>query len=444
MQTRPGVPAVYRPVAPAAQAKLSGPPVYRPTPPAPQARSSAPPVYRPGAQPVQKQIEPPPVYRPPATAQAKVATRWPVTKQRVAVVQPFKVLGSSQLLDRMPAKRPWFGYPYAVVERADFPVQVHQRRARHGQEFLNRRGGADVEFTDTGAMRLRVSDDNQMAIEDSNLENRQPKAFYASHSVIAAANTQLQHVQSQFQLKEKGQSIRILPGWTGSLVLYKVEPQYLMGGKKKNPNWAPQNCNDMAQQVTGMGALGITGGGQSSRVASRIAGFGDRPQDAREDALLAGHYVRGTTPYKARTQRANEYALPDVGDAYMIATQATGGPSPKGAAYSRVHDIESGEDRDVAWSYHFAGVVAQSGNDRVTLENYARGDDRQQGADPRWYFQMYGTSSGQTFHEQNKATKQYANPATISIRNRRLSALPPTPDLRDEDAAAWRAVLDAV
>lgn len=467
-QARLNTPPAYRPVVQPAQAKLNTPPVYRPVAQPAQVKLNAPPVYRPVAPPVQAKVVAPPVYRPQAaaSAQTKVAatslsrcqTKAPAIYKSLplgrqghetpvhpaGVVQTFKVLGSSKLLDRMPAKRPWFGYPYAVVERANFPAQVLQHRARKGAEFLRGPNRANIEYTDTGTMSLRVSDDNRMAIEDSDLDNRQPKAFYATAEVIDAANIQLQQVQSQFRLKRKGSLIRILPGWSGTENLYKVEPQYLEGGKKKNPNWAPQNCNEMAQKVTGLGVIGMRGGGQAGRAASQIAGFGNRPTNAEEDRLLPQRYVERSFNYRVRSQRANQYALPDVGDAYMIATQGTGTPIPGRPEYQRVRDIEAAEDRELGWSYHFAGVVAQSGNDRITLENFARGDDRQGDGDPRWYFQMYGSSQSQSFHQFHKAKKQYANPITIAMRNPRLPALPATTDLQQEDAMALTLALTSL
>jgi hypothetical protein len=70
--------------------------------------------------------------------------------------------------------------------------------------------------------------------------------------------------------------------------------------------------------------------------------------------------------------RMNEYANPTVGEAYMI--------FHKGA-----------KQEDQNFPYHFAAVVAQSGEDRVTLENYARDThENESGSSNRMYFQMYG------------------------------------------------------
>jgi hypothetical protein len=133
----------------------------------------------------------------------------------------------------------------------------------------------------------------------------------------------------------------------------------------------------------------------------------------RLSGKVAKHYVRLQDETSLTREQANRYARPEVGSAYMIGTLGQGTPLPNGK--SRIRDYETGLDRDVSWSYHFGGVVARSGGDRVTLENYARGDNRQDNPDPRWYFQMYGEKEGQSFHEFHKGKAEYANPITISV-----------------------------
>ncbi|MFF6988978.1 hypothetical protein [Streptomyces sp. NPDC010273] len=54
--------------------------------------------------------------------------------------------------------------------------------------------------------------------------------------------------------------------------------------------------------------------------------------------------------------------------------------------------------------YHFGGVVAVSGSDDITMENYTREQhadsmDTKSKDDPLWYFRMYGKQSNQTWHE---------------------------------------------
>jgi hypothetical protein len=108
----------------------------------------------------------------------------------------------------------------------------------------------------------------------------------------------------------------------------------------------------------------------------------------------------------------NEYADAGLGKVYQVAHIATSRTAlGEGAA---LHDFASGASVPPStWDWHFATVVARSGGDRVTLENYARGDDRRGDNDPRWYFQMYGSKPGQSFHEAAVKTNTFANPITV-------------------------------
>jgi hypothetical protein len=68
------------------------------------------------------------------------------------------------------------------------------------------------------------------------------------------------------------------------------------------------------------------------------------------------------------------------------------------------------------WNFHWAGVVMRSGGDVVTLENFAVGDPDAKNTD--WNYQMYGPPSrtGQTFHEQHKASQQHGmQPTTMRV-----------------------------
>jgi hypothetical protein len=125
---------------------------------------------------------------------------------------------------------------------------------------------------------------------------------------------------------------------------------------------------------------------------------------------IAKEYVESATDKQIKARGANRYATPDVGEAFVIGT--VGAPN----ADHNVHDYKSGVDRGLGWSFHFGGVVARSGKDRITLENYARGDNRGDvRADPRWYFQMYGQTQGQSFHEFHEAKGEYSNPVTVKL-----------------------------
>jgi len=198
-------------------------------------------------------------------------------------------------------------------------------------------------------------------------------------------------------------------------------PQFNAG----NPNQLPQNCNAVAARVTGIdpgAAVGLSG--RAGEIAARLAPRAQRayrqayddpqaPDLAPYNDDIAREYVASSGDWNTWWYGANRYAKPSVGESYLIATIGEGQRLASGA--QRVRDYESGLDRDVNWSFHFGGVIARSGKDRVTLENYARGDNRQDNPDPRWYFQMYGEAVGQTFHEAHKQSMSYANPLTVNV-----------------------------
>jgi hypothetical protein len=343
-----------------------------------------------------------------------------------SVAQRYQILTGRKILGHMPAERPWFGYPYAVVNGAQFEAQVSDNPDDR-DAFLTEEEGdtANIQNHPGFGLALRVSDDNNMAIEDSDLVNRQPKVFYATQEVVANSNSLLRQGGSRFRLRTVNHALTILTGWWGTKNLYEVQPR--LDGD--SPDQAPQNCNAIAGRVLGM--HGDTLGGEGERIATesaqRIGGISEdnwigllRNQDNTEQQLMdymARRYVRHGSDSVTKSRGANQYARPEVGDAFAIVTIGYGDPVPDERDSVRVRDIRTNQNRLLNWNYHFGGVVARSGGDRVTLENYARGDNRKNNADPRWYFQMFGEKQGQSFHEFYAAKPDYSNPVTIVHKN---------------------------
>ncbi len=71
-----------------------------------------------------------------------------------------------------------------------------------------------------------------------------------------------------------------------------------------------------------------------------------------------------------RVLKMNEYADPQIAEAFQI--------------------VHKGDGSARSFPYHFAGVVAKTGSDVLTFENYAREDHQGGGGDQRMFFQMYG------------------------------------------------------
>jgi len=310
---------------------------------------------------------------------------------------------------------------------APFPAQEDLALGVIGNEFLAIGGNAANIVNHPGGLSLRVSDDCEMAIEDSDLQTRQPKAFYATAAVVAAANPTLATVGSGIQLQTGAQTITIWTSWWSQKILNIVTPTFNGG-----PDQLPQNCNAVAARVTGIDPGKATRlAGKAMEIAARLAPTAHErykqvyPRNevnlAPYTDRIAKEYVESSGEWNTWWHGANRYAKPDVGEAYVIATIGEGTQLATGQ--QRVRDYRSGQDRYLNWAFHFGGVVARSGQDRITLENYARGDNRMDNPDPRWYFQMYGEATGQTFHEFYEARQDYANPLTVVI-NANTSALP--------------------
>ena len=88
-------------------------------------------------------------------------------------------------------------------------------------------------------------------------------------------------------------------------------------------------------------------------------------------------------PNLSQDLKINEYASPEVGGAFAIA------PVGEKDQDGDIYDVHGKKWRSPSAPYHWAGVVAKSGNDVVTLENFSRGSEMGSD-DPRNYFAMYG------------------------------------------------------
>ncbi len=102
----------------------------------------------------------------------------------------------------------------------------------------------------------------------------------------------------------------------------------------------------------------------------------------------------------------NRYAQPEVGQAYAMAT------------YGDLPGWESHLTQ--SFPYHWGGVVAIDGADRVVLQAAARQNDEFDASAESWSFTMYGQKKGQTFFERwgNDGKGHFGNYyGTIVVRN---------------------------
>jgi hypothetical protein len=346
-----------------------------------------------------------------------------------ATVQAYYVLGASRLWQAKPAKLPWSGYPYAVVGTMSLPAQQKRGGLHAGEdEYLDQHDNTAANIVNTAATAtgLRVADSYEMAIEHSNLTLRQPKTFFATDAVLTASGAALHNAGSGITLHKTGRSI-VIVGWWSEQTLHEVRPQFNGG----SPDRLPQNCNEMAMVVS---HVSVTRPAPVAASALKTALGIPLDNDVSVDDLR--NYAGRWNTRDMKGVGANTYAAPNVGEAYMIHSMTPADSISARAeilrragrrdealelytqATSRTwRDYQTGTDKTPDWPYHFAGVVAQSGADRITLENYARGDDRQANPDPRWFFQMYSTDTGQSFHEAHRSG-DYINPITVAYRTR--------------------------
>lgn len=92
----------------------------------------------------------------------------------------------------------------------------------------------------------------------------------------------------------------------------------------------------------------------------------------------------------------NEYANPEVGEAYTIVTE---------------YDMPNFVEGDNQWAFHWGGVVMKDGEDNITLENYSVGVETE--LNTKWMFEIYGTQTDdQTFHSLHMLTNLHGNKAT--------------------------------
>lgn len=324
--------------------------------------------------------------------------------------------------------------------------------------------------------QLRVSDDFQMAIQDTDLSTTQPKVFYATDKVFQDSRTKLREVGSKFELVKTS---RVLTLWDGNSTQRRLTQ--LLPQKTEEPVDKPlmlqskQECNEMSEQVSGVWNLGmyptsshllpvkevysrVEWGGltQLAALVAQLMGKSDGSQGeritqaSRESEVheitqkIGVEYYQALIDFEAgkldkilRYLKINQYASPDVGDAFVIGSVA--GPDDRG----QLTDLRTGITFKPKWPYHFGGVVAKSGSDTVTLENYSRNDEvvGNRAADPRWYFQMYGGGIGQSFHEANVALGGYANPVTTAQHNEARTRLAARRRLRQRQ---WAALMKKV
>jgi hypothetical protein len=264
-----------------------------------------------------------------------------------------------------------------------------------------------------------------MAIQNVDLLNRQPKAFYATQAIIDESNDRLALLASDYQLFPDAagpgqQTIQI-----GANILLRVTLQNVTDGSTGFGANATQPCNQLVERVLGhrdLEPLLEQDMNQAPHlmyeyhIARELLAPVPPPLNdtspttrAASATVIAVGYAaaaRGAAAaFDADLQRygLNQYAAPEVGEAFVTSTLVASAPGAQllqgsiPSQYDHYHLAGGGGPQVListrTWGSHWAGVVAKDGADVVTLENYARStEDALAGSDQRYYFQMYDTT----------------------------------------------------
>jgi hypothetical protein len=339
-------------------------------------------------------------------------------------------------------------------------TQFHAQVKQPNGSFRN--GGGVVLQSGPGNTPLRVSEDGQMAVEDTDLGNRQPKVFYATKTVVSSANKALKKHKSEIELYV-GQKKAITVTDQGGT---QVQLDQILPKRKKVRNKAndkgmgltvQQVCDAVASKIVGHDvsfdlpqldkALAMSNTDLNIHEYKVARWFVDRLNHGEATATgnvggavankvardqIAADYMNVLTNAPmaaaliAQELGVNTFADPRVGQTFgsISLGQDPGGIVDYGQAgqplrQALIQDATrtSGWRRDI-WGTHYGAVIAESAGNKMTLENYGRrGEDPTNVSDdPIYYFQMYGpvTNPGQTWHGQwSAAANPIINPLTM-------------------------------
>ncbi len=239
-------------------------------------------------------------------------------------------------------------------EIQDFEQEFLSQELGTKTEEKNVKFGYELVKKQTG---LKVSDSGEMAVPNA----KQPKELFVTNNIIKDSNKRLEAVDSVVRLvsTEKTQEV-VIPGTKEKNTLIKVSPTNIKNPVESTFHEAvslQQNCNLMAGLIMGKSQLSQEKGNKV------IPGNKQTPEKTEEVNYRQMVESRAKVEEQSEEDNAqqlgeNQYAMPEVGVAYATFSGGVMNPGKH-------------------WNWHFAGVVAKSGMDAVTLENYTRGGEYQ-------------------------------------------------------------------
>ena len=270
---------------------------------------------------------------------------------------------------------------------------------------------------------LRVSDDGKMAVRDT--ANATPNGsnlyqqLYLANEVLQASQQALNALNSGVTLAATGNSISGKPG--GNFVkrtLLEVTIAFadtpnnesyedcdlnmgnILGTQRNNVATATGIHGVFAKSLNGSRTLALNGDSSAAYKAIRTHFTGHAAGKLAQTGWENLDEDRRNA--KAKKYGFNQYAKPKTGEGIGIFRAGSTGTAGAG---------------------HFGGVIARSGSDYITLENFAGnpGTVPNPGAriNSNWYVRMFGGKKGQSFYEFNKTheTAEYGS-KPIAVRFR--------------------------
>ena len=259
--------------------------------------------------------------------------------------------------------------------------------------------GVDAAQVVENAPNLRVSNNNDLAVPT--LNQAEAKRFFAIPGKIQESNKLLHDSGSPLRLTQGTGQVN-LPA--GGPTLYEVTPD--LNQVVNNSS----ECGNFAANILGVPvstAELATGGGPQT-----IAQVGPTPWRPAREAQI--NLALGTqVPSQVG---ADQNADPEVGEAFGIYARTN--PPASGAWQAILNGMAAVRNRLLVtipylkWGEHWAGVVAKSGGDYVTLENYNRTTSSTaivEQAVERDYKELRGISNVHTYQQNTAAYAKQGN-----------------------------------
>lgn len=319
-------------------------------------------------------------------------------------------------------------------------------------------GGETIQrFVKVGARKsplgvaLRVSEDGKIATPDAPVFEG-TKLLYATYDVINAAHAKLQSIESPYTVEEdNNETIQLaIPGSGGFLkrkqyrTLSRMLPRHAGFTGLAAQNMAIKTIEACSAHGLDFMGVGINSSQQavSNREARIQAGgtdvnnIGSFLAAGRND--LAARDLIQTAIARLELKMNDEDPNPERAQAKAI---YQGLSEKKRAYYAQMFGINqfanpevgegieglraAGEGAKGSFPMHFAPVIAKSGSDYVTFENFARSlEERTEGdtdsASSQWFFRMYGAyKKGKGLNKDDDQTYygQHAKEGSIGTRS---------------------------